>query len=246
MMKEHWLIIGASSAIARAFARLVAKRGAAVTLAGRDIEDLETVATDTRLRGATTTRAIHCDVASPESRAACIANAMIPGTTLNILIAAGYMPEQDVMDVDPSLLTQMIDATYVGPVAILQGLAPELEHQRGGKIIVIGSVAGDRGRRKNYLYGSAKAGLATYTGGLRARLFPSGTTVTLVKPGFIDTAMTWGLPGLFLVASPENCAKAMMDAAEKGRAEIYHPFFWRLIMLIIKHIPADVMKRLKF
>ncbi len=245
-MNEHWLIIGASSAIARAFARLVAERGAAVTVAGRDIEDLEAIAADNRLRGAKSTRAIYCDLASSESRTTCIANALIPGTTLNILVAAGYMPEQDAMDADPGLLTQMINATYTGPVAILQGLAPELERQRGGKVVVIGSVAGDRGRRKNYLYGSAKAALGTYTDGLRARLFVSGTTVTLVKPGFIDTAMTWGLPKLFLVSSPENCAKAILSAAENNLSHLYHPFFWRYIMLIIKNLPNFIMKRLNF
>lgn len=245
-MKEHWLILGASSSIARAFARLVAARGAAVTLAGRDLEDLQSSANDARLRGASVARVLSCDVTDPVSRIACIADATIPETTLNVLVAIGYMPDQDAMDCDPVLTHAMMEATYAGPVALLQGLAPELERQRGGSVVVIGSVAGDRGRRKNYLYGSAKAGLATYAGGLRARLFPAGATVTLVKPGFVDTAMTWGLPGLFLVASPEDCAAAILRAAESGRSEIYHPFFWRYIMLIIRHIPAVVMKRLKF
>lgn len=150
------------------------------------------------------------------------------------------------MDLDSSLLSRMIETTYSGPIALMQGLAPNFERQQGGRIVIIGSVAGDRGRRNNYLYGSAKSALATYAEGLRARLFPSGATVTLVKPGFIDTSMTWGLPGLFFVASPKSCAIAMMRAAEQGRAEIYYPFFWRFIMLIIRHIPALVMKRLKF
>jgi short-subunit dehydrogenase len=150
------------------------------------------------------------------------------------------------MDTEPALASRMIEATYAGPVALLQGLAPQFELQRGGRIVILGSVAGDRGRRKNYLYGSAKAGLATYAEGLRARLLPSGATVTLVKPGFVDTAMTWGLSGLFLVSTPEKCAAAAMNAALKGREEIYHPGFWRLIMFVIRHIPATVMKRLKF
>lgn len=245
-MKDHWLILGASSSIARAFAREVAKSGAVLTLAGRDLEDLEASAKDAELRGASPARVLLCDAADPASRGACIADAAIPGTVLNVLVAIGYMPEQEAMDADPALTHLMMEATYSGPVALLQGLAPEFERQRGGRVVVVGSVAGDRGRRKNYLYGSAKAGLATYSEGLRARLFPAGATVTLVKPGFVDTSMTWGLPGLFLVSSPEECATAMMHAAERGRAEIYHPFFWRFIMLAIQHIPAILMKRLTF
>jgi len=245
-VNEHWLIFGASSAMARAFAREAAARGAVVTLAGRDQDALAETAADLGLRGASSTRVLACDAADPASRAECIASAPLADTTLNVFMAIAQMPEQDAMNADPALLARMIEATYAGPVALLQGLAPEFERQKGGRVVIVGSVSGDRGRRKNYLYGSAKAGLATYAGGLRARLFASGASVTLVKPGFVDTAMTWGMPGLFLVSSPEACARAMMRAALKGRAEIYHPFFWRLIMLVIKHIPAALMKRLKF
>jgi len=245
-MTDHWLILGASSAMARAFAREAAARGHAVTLAGRDLDDLSSQAADARLRGAMVARAMVCDVTDAASRAACVASATIAQTRLNIFVAIGQMPEQDAMDADPSLAVRMIDANYTGPLALLQGLVPIVELAREGRVVIVGSVAGDRGRRKNYLYGSAKAGLATYAGGLRARLFASGVTVTLVKPGFVDTAMTWGLPGLFLVATPAQIAAAMMRAALKGKAEIYYPGFWRWIMLIIRHIPADVMKRLSF
>jgi len=245
-LTEHWVIFGASSAIARAFAREAAARGAALTLAGRDLDDLRAAAADVRLRGAADSRVLACDASDPGSRAACVAAACLPDTLLNVFLAIGQMPDQEAMDGDPALTARMLEASYAGPVALLQGLAPVFERQRGGRIVVVGSVAGDRGRRKNYLYGSAKAGLAIYAEGLRARLFRAGATVTLVKPGFVDTAMTWGLPGLFLVASPQQAAHAMMRAAQAGRAEIYHPFFWRLIMLIIRHIPATVMKRLNF
>lgn len=245
-MRAHWLILGASSAMARAFARVAAAEGAALTLVGRDLDDLQATAQDAALRGAAGTRVLACDATDAAARAACIAAAAWPDTELHVFVAIGQMPDQDAMDADPALLAGMIEANYAGPVALLQGLAPLLERQRGGRVVIVGSVAGDRGRRKNYLYGSAKAGLATYATGLRARLFAAGVSVTLVKPGFVDTAMTWGLPGLFLVASPEACAAAMMRAARRGQAEVYHPFFWRWIMLIIRHIPAGVMKRLSF
>lgn len=245
-MTEHWLILGASSSIARAFAREVGGRGAAVTLVGRDAADLEATAADAQLRGAASARALLCDATDPASRAALLPLAALAGTVLNVFLAIGSMPDQEAMDGDPELLRAMIEANYGGPVALLQGLAGSFEAQRGGRVVIVGSVAGDRGRRKNYLYGSAKAGLARYAEGLRARLHPAGATVTVVKPGFVDTAMTWGLPGLFLVASPEACARAMLRAADRGVATLYVPFFWRYIMLIIQHIPAQVMKKLKF
>lgn len=245
-MTDHWLVLGASSSIARAFVREVAAQGAAVSVVGRDLADLEATAHDAALRGASQARALPCDASDADSRAVLLAAAALPGTRLHVFLAIGDMPEQPAMDADPALTQRMMAATYTGPVALLQGLAGEFERQRGGHVVIFGSVAGDRGRRKNYLYGSAKAGLATYAEGLRARLFACGATVTLVKPGFVDTAMTWGLPGLFLVASPQACAAAALSAAERGRAEIYHPFFWRFIMLVIRHLPAGVMKRLNF
>ena len=245
-MKDHWLIIGATSAVARACARELAQQGAELTLVGRDRDDLEATASDARLRGSATARALTCDVGDPLARQALLDQALLPESRLNVLVAVGLMPDQDTMDADPELLSSMVDATYTGPMIVIQGLVPHFERQAGGQVVVIGSVAGDRGRRKNYLYGSAKAGLATYAEGLRARLFTSGATVTVVKPGFIDTAMTWGLPGLFLVSSPQSCAQAILQAARKGRPVLYHPGFWRLIMLIIRHIPPTIMKRLKF
>ena len=191
-------------------------------------------------------RAVSCNVTDPDSRAKCIEIAAVPGTKLNVFLAFAQMPDQEAMDRDPTLAYQMIDATYSGPVALLHALAPAFEQQRCGRIVIVGSVAGDRGRRKNYLYGSAKAGLAAYAEGLRARLLRYGVSVTLAKPGFIDTSMTWGLRGSFLLARPDKCALAILRAAERGRAEIYYPFFWWFIMLVVRHIPGFVMKRLQF
>ena len=245
-MSEHWLIVGASSSMARAFVRAVSAEHAAVTVVGRDAADMEAIAADARIRGASSARILICDIARAEDRQRCIDAASLHGTTLNVLLAAGQMPEQSDMDKDPRLAQQMIDATYAGPVLLLQGIAPIFEAQRGGTVVVIGSVAGDRGRRKNFVYGSAKAGLATFAEGLRARFHGTGARVMLVKPGFVDTAMTFGTPGLFLMASPEAIAQAMLNGVKRGRMQLYFPWFWRYIMLIIQHIPAAVMQRLKF
>jgi len=132
-MREHWLVLGASSSIARAFARQAAARGALLTLAGRDLEDLQASAQDALLRGAPSARVLACDAVDAASRADCIADAGIPGTTLNVFLVISEMPEQADMDTDPALTSRMIEATYGGPVALLQGLAPQFELQRGGR-----------------------------------------------------------------------------------------------------------------
>jgi decaprenylphospho-beta-D-erythro-pentofuranosid-2-ulose 2-reductase len=154
------------------------------------------------------------------------------------------MPDQATIDRDPDQAQRTIQATYAGAVSVLHRLAPRLEAQGKGHVVVLGSVAGDRGRIKNYVYGSAKAGLHAYLQGLRARLFRAGVTVTTVKPGFIDTTMTWGMPGLFLVASPQDCARACLRYAAKGAEVRYFPAFWWIIMTIIRNIPEPIFKRL--
>ena len=245
-----WLVLGASSSVARAFARLVAGRGAAVLLAGRDTDDLERSAADLRARHGVSAHVLPFDARERATIAALVAHCRdLPAGTLDVFLAFGSMPEQAAMEADPTLAVATIEATYTGAVEVLLGLAPLLEvgrqgNQTPGHVVVLGSVAGDRGRLKNYVYGSAKAGLATFTAGLRNRLFRSGVLVTTVKPGFMDTAMTWGLPGLFLVAKPEDAASAILRAALKGKEVVYTPVFWALIMLIIRLIPERIFKKL--
>lgn len=242
---ETWLVLGASSAIARAFARVAAADGADVILAGRDREDLERSAADTALRGGRRAVMVDFDALDYGSHAALIARAKAEAAgTLNIFLAFGTMPSQAEIDGDVTLAFRTIESNYIGAVSVLQAAAPVLEAQQRGAVVVLGSVAGDRGRIKNYVYGSAKAGLGAYLQGLRARLFRSGVSVTTVKPGFVDTAMTFGLPGLFLVAAPDTVARACLAAARKGREEIYVPFFWWGIMTIIRNIPERIFKRL--
>ncbi|MCC7048909.1 MAG: SDR family NAD(P)-dependent oxidoreductase [Alphaproteobacteria bacterium] len=245
MSGETWVVLGATSAIARAFARIVAARGDGVILAGRDREDLAALAQDLRVRGAGWAEALGFDALDTASHGEFARECGRRATgKLCVFLAFAAMPEQDAIDKDPSLAVHTINATFTGAVSVLHCLAPMLDDQHGGRVIALGSVAGDRGRRKNYVYGAAKAGLHTYLQGLRARLFAAGATVTTVKPGFVDTAMTFGRPGLFLVAAPEAVAAAALAAAEKGREEIYAPFFWAFIMLIIKSIPERIMKKL--
>ncbi len=148
------------------------------------------------------------------------------------------------MDADPAAALGCIDSVFGGAVSVLQHLAPVLEKRGAGVVVGFGSVAGDRGRLKNYVYGAAKSGLHTYLAGLRNRLGRAGVHVVTVKPGFVDTAMTFGLPGMFLVAQPDDVAASCMAAADKRRDIIYVPWFWRFVMLIIRAVPERIFKKL--
>ncbi len=242
-MTQTWIILGATSSMARAFARKVADQGAVVLLAGRDMDDLNRSAEDMRLRG-TDARAVRFDARDAESFAPIIAEADAVGGVINAAVFVGSMPPQEAIDADPSLIDGTVMDSFTGPARFLQALAPLLEARGAGTVVGVGSVAGDRGRIGNYVYGAAKAGFATYLSGLRNRLTRSGGHVVTVKPGFVDTAMTWDVEGMFLVASPDKVAGDLMRAVEKKKNVIYTPFFWRYIMLIIRHIPEFIFKKM--
>ena len=241
---ETWLILGASSAIGRAFAREAASRGADIILAGRDEVDLDRSAADIRITTRREVSVVSFDATDLASHAAIAERiASLPGT-LNVALLFGIMPEQAAMDADPAQALACIETGLLGAVSILHRLAPELEKRRAGCVVGFGSVAGDRGRLKNYVYGATKSGLHTYLAGLRNRLGRSGVHVLTVKPGFVDTAMTFGLPGMFLVAQPDAVARACLDAVAKRRDVLYVPWFWLGIMTIIRAVPERVFKRL--
>ncbi|MBY0432008.1 MAG: SDR family NAD(P)-dependent oxidoreductase [Rhodospirillales bacterium] len=244
MNSETWVILGASSSIGRAFAREAAAQGADIVLAGRDLEDIERSAADLRIRFGGGVRVLAFDAAETGGHAV-FAEACRPSQgRLNLFLCFGSMPPQGAMERDFTLARSAIQTNYLGAVSVLHAFAPLLEDRKGGRVVVLGSVAGDRGRPRNYVYGSAKAGLHAFLQGFRARMWRSGVTVTTIKPGFVDTAMTWGLPGLFLVASPQACARACLSHARKGAGIRYVPWFWWGIMSIIRAIPERVFKRL--
>lgn len=242
-MNETWLILGASSAMARALARAVASRGQSVLLAGRDQGDLEALASDCRFRGAPDAQVLAFD-ARDTSRFSEIHNQVVSRENiLNIAVFVGSMPEQSEIDEDPALIDGVVADSFTGPAHLIQMLLPRLE-ATGGTLVGVGSVAGDRGRVGNYVYGAAKAGFHTYISGVRNRLTRAGAHAVTVKPGFVDTAMTWGLEGMFLVASPEAVARDILRAVDKQKDVIYTPFFWRYIMLIIRLVPEAIFKKL--
>lgn len=242
-MSNTWIILGATSSMARAFARAVVARGDGVLLCGRDMDELTAMATDLGVRGAPFAEAMAFDARDENSFAPILERAADLDGSISVAVFVGSMPAQADIDADPSLIAGTIADSYAGPAAFLTAIAPILE-DKGGAVVGVGSVAGDRGRLSNYVYGSAKAGFHTYLAGLRNRLCRSGVHVLTVKPGFVDTAMTWGLEGMFLVASPDKVARDILRAVDKGRNVIYTPFFWWAIMTIIRHVPEPIFKKL--
>lgn len=238
-----WIVLGATSSMARAFTRAVIARGEGVILCGRDMDDLAASASDAKARGAPVAEAMAFDARQSKSFAPILTRAEALEGRVSVAVFVGSMPPQDDIDADPGLIAGTIADSFGGPAAFLTAIAPTLE-DKGGAVVGVGSVAGDRGRLGNYVYGSAKAGFHTYLAGLRNRLGRSGVSVLTVKPGFVDTAMTYGLEGMFLVASPEKVAKDILRGVDKGRNVIYTPFFWWGIMNIIRHIPEPIFKKL--
>lgn len=243
-MTDNWIILGATSSMAKAFARAVSHDGARVFLAGRDMADLQSSASDCAQRGAETAEAVAFDARKPDGFGVLIDRVAKEDGMINVAVFVGSMPAQAEIDMDPSLIAGVVTDSFTGPATFLQAIAPEMETRGGGTVIGVGSVAGDRGRISNYVYGSAKAGFHTYLSGLRNRLTRSGGHVVTVKPGFVDSAMTWGIEGMFLVAPPEKVAADLLNAVEKKKNVIYTPFFWRIIMGIITRIPERIFKKM--
>ncbi|MEL6607507.1 MAG: SDR family NAD(P)-dependent oxidoreductase [Pseudomonadota bacterium] len=243
-MTETWLILGATSSMARAFVRAVADKGHGVILAGRDSVDMEATAADASLRGAHVAKALPFDARDAATFGPLIAEMAAHEGVLNAAVFVGSMPAQDDIDADPSLIDGVIQDSFTGPATLLQHFAPLIEDRGCGTIVGVGSVAGDRGRVGNYVYGAAKAGFHTYLSGLRNRLTRAGGHVVTVKPGFVDTAMTWTVDGMFLVAPPEKVARDILRAVDRKRNVIYTPGFWRLIMTIIRLVPEPIFKKL--
>jgi hypothetical protein len=240
------LIIGATSAIAEATARLWAKPGAGLFLVARDADKLGLVANDLRLRGATVTTQSF-DARDVRSLPALIESAFAALGSVDVaLLAHGDLPDQKACEEDPQRTQDALQVNALSAICLLTVIAGRFEAQRGGVIAVIGSVAGDRGRASNYVYGSAKAMLATFLEGLAGRLSRSGVTVLNIKPGFVDTPMTARFRKGPLWSQPEAVARVIRARiAARRSGSFYAPRYWWLIMLIIKHLPARVLYRLK-
>ncbi len=240
------LIIGATSAIAAETARLFAQEGADLFLAGRTKEKLDRLAKDLECRGASSVKtAVFSarDLASHDQLLEQAFHAL--GEIDAALIAHGDLPDQKACEHGWSKTNESLEANLLSPLAFLTWLANYFETRKTGNITVISSVAGDRGRQSNYVYGAAKGGLSIFLQGLRNRLAPQGVSVTTIKPGFVDTPMTAALPKGPLFASAQTVGKRVHKAMKRGESVVYTPFFWRFIMGIIIHIPERIFKKMK-
>jgi len=241
------LILGATSAIARAVAAEFARRGYDLLLAGRDSEELDSLAADLAVRHGVKAEgqvfdALALDTHGPFVEACREAS---QDSLAGAVLCFGYLGDQSVAQEDMSEARRIFDTNLLGAVSILSLLANHFERKRHGFLCALSSVAGDRGRQSNYVYGAAKAGLTVFLQGLRNRLFPSGVRVITIKPGFVDTQMTYGRPKLFLVASPESVGERIVETILQGKDQAYLPRFWRPVMLAIRLIPERLFKRMR-
>jgi short-subunit dehydrogenase len=241
------LIIGATSAIANACAKLWAKENAQLFLAGRNASKLNQIAADLKVRGADKIETYEIDLTKIELHQAMIDKAFESLKTIDIiLIAHGTLPNQKNCEENVEVALQEFNTNGLSVIALLTLIANKMQQQKFGTIAVISSVAGNRGRFSNYLYGSAKAAVTIFCEGLRARLFHAGVHVMTIKPGFVDTPMTKGLSlPKPLLATPNQVAQDILNGIEKKKNVIYSLWFWRFIMLIIVNIPNSIFKRLK-
>lgn len=242
------LILGVTSAIARALAAEFARQGHDLIVAARDKAETEAIASDLALRYRVKATAKPFEAEDFNSHPAfieeCIGDAA--GALEGLVLGFGFMDEQAVAQKNFETAKRTVDVNLSATMSICERIAPHFEHIRHGFIAGISSVAGDRGRQTNYIYGAAKAGMSTYLQGLRNRLHASGVRVITIKPGFVDTKMTWGLPlpGP-LVATPERAAREIYVAITGKKDVAYVPWFWRYIILIIRSIPEWQFKKMK-
>ena len=246
-MSHTILVLGATSAIAMAYCRRLAIEGASFVLVARRNDRLQTVAADLLSRGARDAVTIVSDLsdlADCERRFVDFCSRLrLPD---QLLLAYGTLGAQSAAEDEPDETRRIIDVNFTSAALWLQMAAKHLADDRQRIIVVIGSVAGDRGRGSNYVYGAAKAGVAAFTLGLSHRLYPTNLRVLLVKPGLVDSPMTAHLErsGLFW-ATPDTVAACIDRAVRNGRTVVYCPWFWAVIMAVIRLLPHPILFRTK-
>ena len=233
---SYVLIIGAKSDIAKATAREYAKNGYDLYLAARNSNELEEFAKDVTVRTQRTVKIVELNILDYKSHQAFYDN--LEEKPLGVISAIGYLGDQEKAQSNFDEAQQIMDTNYTGVVSLFNIIADDFENRRSGFMVGISSVAGDRGRKSNYIYGSAKAALTAYLSGLRNRLYDAQVHVMTVKPGFVATKMTEGmdLPEK-LTAQPEEVAEDIYSAQQKGKSVIYTKWIWRWVMMIIRNIP---------
>lgn len=241
------LFLGAGSTIAQATARLYATESAVIGLAGRNMQRLTWIADDLSVRGANRVESFDVDFTTADAATTLAVTAERLGGLDHIVVAYGVLGDQALAERDPDMVQSVIEVNFCSAAAWSLAAANILERQGRGSLVVLGSVAGDRGRRSNYVYGAAKAGLAVLVQGISHRFGDTGPRAVIVKPGPTDTAMTAALPkGGPMWSTPETVAAIVRRAADRGGPVVYAPARWRLIMAIIRMIPATIFNKMNF
>lgn len=234
------VVIGATSAIGAETAKCFAAQGASFFLVARDEGRARAVADDLRVRGASAVEIFVADLADLSRHEEIARKA---GEELDVvLIAHGTLPDQKSLDDDPRAQVEALSVNATSVISIGAWFANALQRNGRGSLVVIGSVAGDRGRRSNYVYGAAKAALHAWCEGLRARLRDANVNVLLVKPGWVDTPMTRGMRKNPLFVSADVIGRGIHDAVAARRGTIYLPWFWRWISLVVRMLPERFVR----
>jgi short-subunit dehydrogenase len=239
--------LGATKGMGRALARLMSERGDPLFLLGRDVADLERSARDLEARGRGPVSSAHCDLEKPESFAPALdAAERALGGLDGVVVTAGLFATQDQLEADPALTHRLLLVDFTNTVGFCEEARRRLLARGGGTLCVFSSVAGERGRKPVVLYGAAKAGLTRYLEGLDHRFRAAGLRTVCVKPGFVRTSMTEGLPAPPFAGEPEDVARRVLAAIDAGQPVVYAPGAWAWVMFVIRLLPRFVMRRVRF
>lgn len=240
------LIIGATSSIAHSVAKKYASEQCTIYLVARSEHKLNAVASDIAVRGAQAVYTDICDFTNPKEQNELFKRVLEKMPVINVvLIAHGSLPDQEICEESPDYAMEQVYVNFTSVVGLSMYAAEILKKQKKGTIAIIGSVAGERGRQSNYIYGAAKAGVTAFCSGLRNRLLQYNVHVITILPGFVDTPMTAHLPKNFLFASADDVGNAIVHGIKKQKDILFVPFFWRIIMTIVKLVPEFIFKKLK-
>ncbi|WP_251106356.1 SDR family oxidoreductase [Alloacidobacterium dinghuense] len=239
------LVLGATSAIANGVMRPLAEQGARFYLVARSPEKLKAVASDLETRGASAIFTCVMDLDDTASHEAMLAEAAEKLDTIDLaLLAHGVLGDQERAQTDYATAEAILRTNFLSAVSLITWLANYFEATHQGTLAVISSVAGDRGRKSNYVYGTSKGALNIFLDGVRNRIDRSGVHVLTIKPGFVSTPMTAHLPQTGLFAHPAAVGRWILKAIEKRKDVAYVPPIWAVIMLIIRSIPNSIFKKL--
>jgi NAD(P)-dependent dehydrogenase (short-subunit alcohol dehydrogenase family) len=249
------VFLGASKGMGRALARRMAARGDALFLLGRDVEDLQRSARDLEIRdqegagaGARPpVKVAACDLEKPEQIVPALeqADAALGGFD-TVVVTGGLFAPQDRLESDADLARRLLTVDFANTVVFCEEARRRLLARGGGTLCVFSSVAGERARKPVVIYGAAKAGLTHYLDGLDYKFRARGLRTVCVKPGFVRTGMTEGLPAPPFAGEPDTVATRVMQAIDRGRPVVYAPGIWSLVMLVIRALPRFVMRRIGF